>query len=43
MPTLHAEEYLADGSHVPMFNKVLNTGLKGINILTEEGVEAGGS
>jgi len=37
MPTLHAEEYLADGSHVPMFNKVLKTGLKGINILNEGG------
>lgn len=37
MPTLHAEEYLADGSHVPMFNKVLKTGLKGISILDQEG------
>jgi hypothetical protein len=37
MPTLHAEEYLADGSHVPMFNKVLKTRLKGMNILAEDG------
>lgn len=38
MPTLHAEEYLADGSHVPMFNKVLKSGLKGINILDQDGI-----
>ncbi|MCR4431154.1 MAG: DUF6282 family protein [Tepidanaerobacteraceae bacterium] len=37
MPTLHADAYLADGSHVPMFNNVLQPGLKGINILDENG------
>lgn len=38
MPTLHAEEYLADGSHVPMFNNVLKSNLKGINILDQDGL-----
>jgi predicted TIM-barrel fold metal-dependent hydrolase len=37
MPTIHAEEYLADAGHVPMFQKVLKEGTRGINILDENG------
>lgn len=37
MPTIHAAHYLGEVDNVPMFAKLLKTGIKGINLLNEDG------
>lgn len=37
MPTIHAEHYLGEVDSVPMFAKLIKSGIKGINLLNEEG------
>ena len=37
MPTIHAEHYLGEVDNVPMFAKLLKSGIKGINLLNAEG------
>jgi hypothetical protein len=37
MPTIHGEHYLGEVDSVPMFAKLIKSGIKGINLLNEEG------
>lgn len=37
MPTIHAAAYLEHSGHVPMFQRILRPGLKGLTVLDEEG------
>jgi hypothetical protein len=37
MPTIHAEHYLKAVDNVPMFAKLLKSGIKGINLLNQDG------
>lgn len=36
MPTIHAEHYLREVDNVPMFAKLIKSGIKGIRLLTED-------
>jgi hypothetical protein len=37
MPTIHAAHYLKEVDNVPMFAKLLKSGIKGINLLNQDG------